>query len=84
MALKIIQWFPLAILAILVAAIEFLDWYGRLEIIKRKWPRGWRAMNNRPMRLVLLIACFGLLVRDFRDIVATAPPGVNPKTETPS
>jgi hypothetical protein len=39
--------------------VELLDWKGRFEVIEKNWPKVWSAMNNRPMRLVLIV----LLVR---------------------
>jgi hypothetical protein len=59
-----------------VVMLELLDWQGRIEILEIKYPRLWRLVNNRPMRLVLLVLAIGLLSRDFKDIAAVAPPPV--------
>jgi hypothetical protein len=40
---------------------EGLDWIGRAEIIEKRWPILWGAMNDRPMRLVLLIVAIVML-----------------------
>jgi hypothetical protein len=56
--------------------LEFIDWQGRAEVLELKYPWLWRAVNNRPARLLLLVLAVGLLVKDFKDAVAIAPPPV--------
>lgn len=73
---KILQLVPLVVGIIFLALIEILDWVGRMEMIQTKWPKIWKALNNRPARLVLLTACLVFLVKDFRDAAATAPPPI--------
>jgi|SRR5665213_872792 len=46
---------------------EFLDTIGRLEIVEARWPRVYRAMSNRPMRLVLIIFLLALVAKDSTD-----------------
>lgn len=54
--------------------LQYLDWQGRADVLKEKHPTIWRAVNSRPMRLVVLVLIVGFLARDFRDSAATAPP----------
>jgi hypothetical protein len=44
--------------------VELLDWKGRFEVIEKNWPKVWSAMNNRPMRLVLIVLFFGFVLKD--------------------
>jgi hypothetical protein len=46
---------------------EFLDTVGRLEIIEKRWPRLYRAMSNRPMRIVLIIFLIALVGKDLLE-----------------
>jgi thiosulfate reductase cytochrome b subunit len=52
---QIAAWVLISILVLYLFISEFLDIIGRLEIIERKWPKLWGLLNNRPMRLVLII-----------------------------
>jgi hypothetical protein len=74
MAFTVIQLVSVAVLVVVLVGVEILDWTSRFEIVERKWPKAWRAMNNRPMRLILLVACFVFLLKDFRDAAAISPP----------
>lgn len=71
--MHVLQILIVAIGVVFVALIEVLDWTARLEMIKERWPGVWKAMNNRPARLVLLIIAITFLARDFRDVTAVAP-----------
>ena len=62
------------LLIIYVVLVEGLDWIGRAEIIEEKWPRLWGAMNNRPMRLILLIVALVMLAHVIGEIRAGAEP----------
>jgi hypothetical protein len=53
---------------------EGLDWIGRAEIIEHRWPLLWGAMNNRPMRLILIVVAIGMLARVVGDFRAGAEP----------
>ncbi|QHN02744.1 hypothetical protein FTO74_04700 [Granulicella sp. WH15] len=53
----------ITILILYVGVTEWLDTIGRLEIIEKRWPRMWSIMNNRPIRLALLIFAVVVLVK---------------------
>jgi hypothetical protein len=53
---------------------EGLDWIGRAEIIEKRWPVLWGAMNNRPTRLVLLVIALAMLANVAKDLRAGADP----------
>src|SRR5438552_1699110 len=54
--------------------MEYIDWHGRAEIIEKRNPRLWLAMNNRPARLVMLIAIAALLGADVKEKIVEEPP----------
>lgn len=43
---------------------EYLDWFGRLEVLEVKHPRIHRFVIGRPLRIVLLLLFFGLLAEN--------------------
>jgi hypothetical protein len=59
---------PLALwlLALLLLGAEYLDWFGRLEVLEAKHPTAYRFVNNRPLRLVLLLLVFAMLASDLQ------------------
>jgi hypothetical protein len=71
----------LLLIAVAIALIayavitEATDWIGRAEIIEKRWPKLWRAMNNRPMRLILIIVALVMVAHVIQDLRAgeTAP-----------
>ena len=73
MLLKVAQLVAVGIGVLLLVFIELLDWQGRMEIIKKRWPSLWKVINNRPVRLLLLVLAIAFLVRDFKDAIAAAP-----------
>ncbi len=70
---QLIGW---GIVILIVVLAEMLDWKGRFEMVERDYPRIWRAINNRPARLVLLAVAIVFLAKDFKDAVSIAPPSV--------
>lgn len=58
---------PLALIALFFAFAEYLDWHGRMEVIKEKHHKLWRLINDRPFRLVMLFVIFATLATDLRD-----------------
>jgi hypothetical protein len=62
------------LLIVYLVLVEGLDWIGRAEIIEQKWPRLWGAMNNRPMRLVLLVVAVVMLAHVIGDLRSGAEP----------
>jgi hypothetical protein len=72
----ILQWIVTALLLLFFLALEILDWQGRMELIESRWPLIWKAINNRPARLVLLFFCFAFLIRNFKDAVSIPPPPI--------
>jgi len=55
------------LLAAYLLASEFLDTIGRLEILEKRWPSAWRAMSNRPFRLVMLVFLVVLVAKDVTE-----------------
>ncbi len=61
-----------------VVITEVTDWVGRTEIIEKRWPRLWAVMNNRPMRLVLILLAIVMAVHAGQELRSGAdPPEVN-------
>ncbi len=73
---SVFQLLVIGIVVLLLLIIEYLDWQGRLDIIKDRHPRLWGAMNSRPARLILLVLCLVGLSKDFRDAISIAPPPI--------
>jgi hypothetical protein len=63
----ILLWILGAGLALYLIAAEFIDTIGRLKIIEERWPNVWRAINNRPFRLVLLVFLVLLFAKDLSE-----------------
>jgi hypothetical protein len=57
------------LLAAYVLVSEFLDTIGRLDIIQDRWPKVWGVLNNRPMRLILIVFLAVLVAKDISDRV---------------
>jgi hypothetical protein len=88
---------PIALIALFFAFAEYLDWHGRIDLIKEKHHKLWRVMNDRPFRLVMLLMIFAALATDLRGnlshldsepivfrFVAPVPPNVEQaKAEPP-
>lgn len=55
---------------------EALDWHGRAELLKEKYPRLSKFLLSRLARLVLLAVSLTYLAKDYRDSQAVAPPPV--------
>jgi hypothetical protein len=53
---------------------ETTDWIGRAEIIESRWPRLWGVMNNRPMRLVLIVVALVMMA----DVIQQFRTGAEP------
>src|ERR1017187_811408 len=56
--------------------IEILDWHGRFDVIEKRWPTLWAAMNNRAARLLLIVIAIAFLSKDFHDAMAVGAPPV--------
>src|ERR1035437_4023520 len=56
--------------------IEILDWHGRFDVIEKRWPTLWAAMNNRAARLLLIVIAIAFLSKDFHDAIAVRAPPV--------
>jgi hypothetical protein len=54
-------------LAVIFGIAEILDWIGRFELIERKWPKVWAAVNNRVARLILYVFLIVLVSKDISD-----------------
>lgn len=81
------NWFwivAMALLALLLGAAELLDWIGRLEIVERKWPKVWKAINNRPMRIVLYLLLIIAIGRDISDRLKIPIPKLEVTFQAPS
>ncbi len=67
--------FGLSVLGLVVVALvflfflftEYLDWHGRMEVIEQIHPKLWKAMNDRPFRIVVLMLILGLLIEGTRE-----------------
>jgi hypothetical protein len=68
LAQRLALWF----LAILLLGGEYLDWFGRLEVLEMKHPKVYRFVNSRPLRLVLLVLLFAMLATDLRTSIRGA------------
>ena len=55
------------LLLLFVLIIEALDWEGRRELLERNHPIIWKALNNRPVRLTLLLLMLPLTLRDIQE-----------------
>jgi hypothetical protein len=66
----------LAALAIVTYGIitEATDWVGRAEIIEKRWPGLWSLMNNRPMRLILLVVAIVMIAHATQELQAGVEP----------
>ncbi len=64
--LGLAQRLALWLLAILLLGGEYLDWFGRLDVLEVRHPKVHRFVNSRPLRLVLLLLVFAMLSVDFR------------------
>ena len=58
---------PIALIALFCAFAEYLDWHGRIDLIKEKHHKLWRVMNDRPFRIVMLFVIFAVLATDLRE-----------------
>jgi hypothetical protein len=67
-----------------VAFLEYLDWFGRSDVLKEKHPKLWALMGKRATRLVLLVVVVGFLAKDFHDTLAVGPPPEPVKIVPPS
>jgi hypothetical protein len=63
---------------------EYLDWYGRADVLKTKHPKLWALMDKRRTRLILLVVVLVFLVKDFHDAVAIAPAPIVRTTPPPA
>lgn len=70
--LGLLQQLALWILAILLLGAEYLDWFGRLEVLEMKHPKVHRFINSRQLRLVLLVLLFAILATDLRTTIKEA------------
>ena len=66
------QQLALWLLALLLLGAEYLDWFGRLEVLEMKHPKTHRFVNSRPLRLVLLVLFFAMLATDLRTTIKEA------------
>lgn len=60
-------WVCGAVFFVYVIVCEFLDTIGRLEVVEDHWPKVYRAMSNRPMRLVLIVFLLALVAKDLTE-----------------
>lgn len=64
--LGLVQRLALWFLAILLLGGEYLDWFGRLEVLETRHPRVHRFVESRSLRLVLLLLVFAMLATDLQ------------------
>ena len=65
--LGVLQQIAFWALALLLLGAEYLDWFGRLDVLKDKHPKVHRFVNSRPLRVVLLILVFAMLATDLKS-----------------
>jgi hypothetical protein len=71
------SWLPWAIVAVYLVLCEIMDTKARLTQLEEDWPTAAKLVNNRAMRLVLLIVCVAFLGKDISNTVAvSSPPNV--------
>lgn len=56
--------------------LETLDWIGRLEIIERRWPKLYAAINSRLARLVGILFLAALIAHDIEKHIEVPEPPV--------
>ena len=78
MLLSILQLAALGTLAAIFVAAEYLDWFGRLEVLEMRHPKIHRFVIARPLRLVLLLLIFGLLAELTKDLLRQLEGEQNP------
>lgn len=70
--MEILQIVFLALVALGIVAYAFftegLDWIGMAEVVEKRFPVLWGAMNNRPMRLILLAIAVVMLAHVSADL----------------
>lgn len=66
-ALAVLQYLAFWSLACILVGAEYLDWYGRLDVLREKHRKVYRFINNRTLRLVLLVLVFGMLATELRS-----------------
>lgn len=74
----IIKLIPWALGILYVVLCEVLDTKGRIDQINQNYPRVGKLIQNRPMRLVLLVVAIGFLAQDARQAVPIVPPPAKP------
>lgn len=76
--MEMLTTFLLFVVAIVIVAylilVESTDWIGRAEIIEKRTPRLWAAMNNRATRLVLIVIALAMIARVMETINNGAEP----------
>jgi hypothetical protein len=58
-----------ALIWLFLAFTDYLDWYGRMEVLEEKHPQVAKLVNSRPLRLVLLLMLLGILIDEFRETI---------------
>ncbi len=79
--LGLVQQLAFWVLALLLLGAEYLDWFGRLEVLQVKHPKAHRFVNSRPLRVVLLLLVFVMLATDLKSTLqelSTEPLAVSP------
>lgn len=73
---KLIELLVFAFILLLLSFFEYLDMWGRLEIIEKKHAQIWKWINLRPVRLLLLLLAILLLAKEIKDTtdVPEVPP----------
>jgi hypothetical protein len=65
---------PWTIVALYLLLCELMDTKARLSQLEEDWPSAAKLVNNRAMRLVLLIVCLGFLGKNVGNSLAISPP----------
>jgi hypothetical protein len=71
-----LSWLPWAIVVVYLFLCEIMDTKARVSQLEQDWPTAAKFVNNRAMRLVLLIVCLGFLGKDISNSVAVNWPPI--------
>lgn len=55
------------LIALFLAFTDYLDWHGRMEVLEEKHPKLAKFVENRLLRLVLLLMVFAMLATDVKE-----------------
>jgi hypothetical protein len=60
---------PYVLIALFLAFTDYLDWHGRIEVLQNRHPKLAKLIEDKPLRVVLLLMVFGMLAVDLRESI---------------